>query len=434
VPTPAHLWRCPACGSQYPLDAVRYVCRCPAAGRLELRLAGLPAGAAPGDLIETADRSMWRYAALLPVAADGAGARRMRARYRAGWTPLTRARRLAARFGLGELWIKDEGANPSGSAKDRASALVVAAAIELGQRVIATASSGNAGAALAAAARAGGVTCVIFLPARAPGDRVRQLGACGAQVVIVDGDYDAAVRLSLAACDAFGWYCRTTAINPYTAQGKKTAALEIAEQLGWLAPDAVLLPVGDGNILAGLYQGFRDARRLGWLTRLPRLIGVQAAGAPAIYRAWRSGAADATPAGADTIADGIAVGAPLDAARALAALAGTGGMAAVVTDAQIVDAAAVLAADEGIAAEPASAAAVAALGGLTRTGAIGPGDRVVVLNTARGLAARRVAGDAPAPLAVRPDMTALRAVAAALPLARAGREPAAGALSHIPGM
>lgn len=418
MPAAAHRWRCSACGAEYPVGAVRYLCRCPAAGRLGLRLTGLPRSAAPGDVIVTAERSMWRYAALLPVPADAAGALRARAGYRTGWTPLLRAGRLADRFGLRELWIKDEGVNPSGSVKDRASALVVAAAIELGQQAIATASTGNAGAALAAAAQAAGIPSVVFLPARAPARRASQLARYGAQVVIVDGDYAAAVRLSLAACDEFGWYCRTTAINPYTAQGKKTAALEIAEQLGWQAPSAVVLPVGDGNVLAGLYQGFRDACRLGWLPGLPRLIGIQAAGAPAVYQAWRSGAATTRPGAADTIADGIAIAAPLDGARALAALARTGGTAAVVTDAEITRAAGLLAADEGIAAEPASAAAFAALGELTRSGVLGHHDRVVVLNTASGQTNVQVSGDGPAPIRVSADLAALRAA-----LARAGTVP-----------
>jgi threonine synthase len=396
----ANRWHCSHCDREDPTGTLRYVCDCPAAGRLELRLADhFRALAAPDDVILTTERSLWRYSALLPVDARSAGAQRLLAGFRPGWTPLTRAGRLAGSLGIAELWVKDEGVNPSGSLKDRASAVALAAAIDLGQRVVATASSGNAGTALAAAAHVAGIACVIFVPSRVPGKRVLQLGAQGAHVVIVDGDYEAAVRLSVAACDMFGWYCRTTAINPYTGQGKKTVALEIAEQLGWRAPDVVVVPVGDGNILVGVYQGFRDARRLGWIDRMPQLVGVQAAGAPALYQAWRSGASRVKPVAANTIADGIAVSAPLDGDRALAALRDTCGLAVTVTDAEIADAVTVLAKLDDVITEPASAAGLAGLRKLAREGAIGSRESVVVVNTGRGYSS--TCASEPGPPAVR---------------------------------
>lgn len=374
-----HTWCCSACGRRYRPDRVRYVCSCPAAGRLELALdpASVPT-------VTLGERSLWRYVSLLPLAPADAGVRLVRERFPAGWTTLHRAERLAAFLGISELWIKDEFGNPTGSLKDRASAVVVASALRLGQRVIATASSGNAATALAAAAAAVGMASVVFVPARASADRVRRLSELGAHVLVVEGDYDAAVRLSLAACDRWGWYCRTTAINPYTTQGKKTAGLEIAEQLGWQAPDVLVAPVGDGNILVGLYQGFRDAFRLGWIERLPRIVGVQADGAPAVYRAWSSGADQVTTAPADTVAGGIAVGYPLDGARAVAAVRATGGVVVTVPDKEILAAVRTVGRLEGVRAEPSSATAVAALPGLVSGGLIRAGERVVVVNTGDG--------------------------------------------------
>lgn len=380
----SHLWCCSVCGRQYRPDRVRYVCACPAAGRLELRLDRTTVPSSPARAVTLGERSLWRYAALLPLGPADDGVALLRDKFPAGWTTLHRAERLGASLGITELWIKDEFGNPTGSLKDRASAVVVASAVHLGQRVLATASSGNAATALAAAAASAGMSSVVFVPARASADRVRRLAELGAHVLVVDGDYDTAVRLSLAACDRWGWYCRTTAVNPYTTQGKKTAGLEIAEQLGWQAPDVLVVPVGDGNILVGLYHGLRDAYRLGWIDRLPRLIAVQAEGAPAVYRAWASGAADVTAAPADTVAGGIAVGFPLDGARAVAAVRETGGAVVTVSDKEILAAVRTVGRLEGIRAEPSSATAVAALAGLVSGGLIRTRDRVVVVNTGDG--------------------------------------------------
>ncbi|HVV22439.1 MAG TPA: threonine synthase [Pseudonocardiaceae bacterium] len=375
----SHMWCCSACGRQYRPDRVRYVCSCPAAGRLELRL-----GPVPARPVTPGERSLWRYASLLPLGPSDHGVALVREKFPAGWTTLHHAPRLGAAVGIGELWIKDEFGNPTGSLKDRASAMVVASALSLGQRVVAAASSGNAATALAAAAGAVGLPSVVFVPARASADRVRRLAELGAHVLVVDGDYDTAVRLSLAACDEWGWYCRTTAINPYTTQGKKTAGLEIAEQLAGQSPDVVVAPVGDGNILVGVHQGLRDAHRLGWIDHVPRLIAVQADGAPAVYRAWASGATDITAAPADTVAGGIAVGFPLDGARAVAAVRETGGAVVTVPDKEILAAVRTVGRLEGIRAEPSSATAVAALPGLVTGGLIRAGERVVVVNTGDG--------------------------------------------------
>jgi threonine synthase len=346
------------------------------------------AGKPPEDVLPADDRTLWRYASLLPVDPDGEGVRRLRDRYSVGGTPMHRADRLARDLGVRELWIKDEAANPTGALKDRASVVAVADALDLGRSVVATASSGNAAAALAGASAAAGLDCVVFVPAGTPAPKVAQIRRFGARVLLVDGGYDAAVRLSMAACARWGWYCRNTAVNPCTAEGKKTAALEIVERLGWTAPDALVVPVGDGNIIVGLYRGLYDARAMGWIDRMPRLIGVQAAAASALHRAWSSGAEDVAPAPARTSADSINVGEPQDGFRALAAVRDSGGLLTTVDEDEIGPAIDRLAAASGVYPEPASAVGAAALPGLVARGELGPGDRVVLVNTGSGLKAR----------------------------------------------
>lgn len=382
---PGHEWACGYCGAHYPLAPPRYVCDCPAAGRLDLVLA--PAVNWPGP---AGERSLWRYADLLPVGPDEPGARLIQDGFPAGGTPLRPMPGLAAELGLAQLWVKDESVNPTGSLKDRATSLVVAAAVGFGYPLIATASSGNAATSLAAAARVASLACVVLVPERASPARIGRIARYGAHVVVVRGDYDAAVRLCFAACDAWGWYCRTTAVNPYTTQGKKTAALELCEQLGRAAaPDVLVVPAGDGNILVGVHRGFTDALRLGRIDRIPRLIAVQAEGAAAITRAvtagWRppsAAPAELPPGGTATIAGGIAVGRPLDGARAVAAIQESGGTAVTVPDSAIGPAVARLA-RHGVHAEPSSAVAAAALERLIADGHIGRTDRVVMINTGR---------------------------------------------------
>lgn len=407
---PSGGWRCTSCGRRYDLDSPRYTCDCPEEGRLELPpdravLGGRP----PAEVLAAGPGSLWRYAPLLPIPAGSPGARRLRSAFPAGGTALHRADRLARRLGLGELWIKNEAANPTGSLKDRASSLVAAAAVNFGRRVVATASSGNAAVSMAGAAAAAELDCVVFVPAAVSQGSLAQLAAYGARVLVVDGDYEAAVQLSFAACAEWGWYCRTSAVNPYTTQGKKTAALEIAEQLGWRAPDAVVLPAGDGNILVALHHGFRDALAAGWIDRMPRLIAVQAAGAPALHRAWAAGADRVTPVPASSAAGGIAVADPLDGARALTALRESGGAVVLVADAELGPAAQALAREAGLLAEPTSAAAAAALPGLRSAGLLGPEDHVVLINTGGGR------GAVAAPPNAAPIAAKLAAVRAAVP-------------------
>ncbi len=243
-------------------------------------LAGLTS---PDQIASDPDRSIWRYRRLLPVHPDADPPP-----LQVGGTPLLRGKILERELGV-RLWVKDEGRQPTASLKDRASALAVLKAKEQGAQVITTASTGNAGAALAALCAAAEFPSVIFVPAAAPQPKVAQLLAFGATVVLVNGSYHQAYDLSQWASGEFGWYNRNTGFNPYMTEGKKTVSYEIWEQLGYRVPDVVVVSVGDGSIIGGVHKGFEDLRRLGWTDRIPRLIGAQAVGSSYLARAWKRG-------------------------------------------------------------------------------------------------------------------------------------------------
>lgn len=403
---------CLVCGAHYAADEVDYLC--PAHGDdgiLDVvydheRIAGrvtrdtLPRDHALG---------MWRYRALLPV--DPAAAVPP---LRIGSTPLYDAPRLAAEAGLRRLWIKDEGVQPTGSLKDRASAVAVVDARERGTAVITTASTGNAAAALAGVAASVGQATVILVPATAPEAKVAQLLAYGATVALVEGTYDDAFELSLRAAERFGWYLRSTGVNPYMSEGKRTAAFEIAEQLAWQVPDVVVVPVGDGCIIGALHKGFRDLAALGWTDRVPRLLGVQAAGSDYLVQAWERGEDVVTkpPIVAHTVADSISAGLPRDRIKGLRAVVDTGGAFVRVDDDAILAAIPALARGCGVFAEPAAAAGYAGLRAAVAGGLVDADEATVVLATGTGLkdvpgAMRGVGAAGLAPVRVAPRLDAL---------------------------
>jgi len=258
---------------------------------------------------------------------------------------------------------------------------------EAGASVITTASTGNAAAALAGMCAAASMPCVIFVPQTAPRAKVAQLLAYGANVFLVEGTYDDAFELCLEASAEFGWYNRNTGFNPYMAEGKKTAAFEICEQLGWQCPDAVFVGVGDGCIISGLHKGFMDMFRLGWIDRLPRLMGVQAEGSDFLYRCWKAGADPVTfPAiRAHTVADSISAGLPRDRRKALAAVNGTGGAFLRVSDDAILAAIPELARASGVFAEPAGASPLAGLHAALAQDLVARDETCVLLVTGSGL-------------------------------------------------
>jgi threonine synthase len=265
---------------------------------------------------------------------------------------------------------------------------VVARAKEIGAGVVVTASTGNAGAALAGMAAAADHKAVIFAPRSAPPAKIAQLLVYQAQVLLVDGNYDQAFDLSVQAADEFGWYCRNTGYNPFTAEGKKSAALEIWEQLIYVRafdkPLSVFVSVGDGNIISGLHKGFKDLTEIGWLEQMPRIYGVQSTGSAAVANAFNAGDEVIHPVAADTRADSISVDLPRDGVRAIRAASQTGGAYITVPDHEIMAAIPELG-RVGIFAEPAGAAAYAGLKQAISQGMISDADPVLVLNTGSGL-------------------------------------------------
>jgi len=329
-------------------------------------------------VVRIPDFNMGRYSALLPLpglaeAACGVGG-----------TPLLSAPRLGEKLGLPRLRLKDETRNPSASLKDRATLSVLLAARERGHKIVATASTGNAAASLAALSARLDFEAVIFAPKTAPPAKLHQIRAHGARLFLVDGDYDYAYDLCQAAVRKFGWYSRSTGNNPYCAEGKKTVAFEIAEQLEWKSPDFLFVPTGDGSILGSTHKGFRELRELGWIDRLPRLVSVQAEGSSAIVDAWEMGR-NILPVKSETLADSIAVDYPRDGERALRAMKESEGFGIRVSDAEIVEAIGLLAREEGVFAEPAAAAALAGLKKAVGEKLIDTEALIVVLVTGHGL-------------------------------------------------
>jgi threonine synthase len=334
-----------------------------------------------------------------------------------GWTPLYPAPRLAASLGLGLLWVKDDGRQPTASFKDRASAIAVVKTRELDYEVVTTASTGNAAAALAGLCAAVSQPNVIFVPRTAPQAKIAQLLVYGSTVLLVDGTYDDAFELCLRAAPEFGWYNRNTAYNPYMSEGKKTVAYEICEQLGagergrWVAPDVVVVPVGDGCIIGGVHKGFQDLLALGWIEQMPRILGVQAAGSAPLVDAWEGGLAgwEMEPVEASSVADSIVAGLPRDRNKALRAVRQSGGAFLRVEDVEILEAIPALAQGCGVFAEPAAAAAYAGLVKAVSRNLVGSEERIVVLATGSGLkdvaAAMESVGK---PVIVAPDLDEVR--------------------------
>lgn len=377
--------KCLICGKLYGLNEIDYIC--PAHGNeglveVQYDYDVIDRRLSKGDLLHSTDYTLWRYTPLLPIESD-----RLAPPLTVGWTPLYRTPRLAADLGLKHVWVKDEGRQPTGSFKDRASALAVVKAREKEAKIITTASTGNAAAALSGLCASLKQANVIFVPESAPQAKIAQLLVFGSTVMLVKGTYDDAFELCLQAAQTYGWYNRNTGYNPYMSEGKKTVSFEICEQLAWQAPDRIFVSVGDGCIIGGVHKGLKDLYALGWIDHMPKLMGVQAAGSNYMYEAWKNEEDILTkpPIKAQTVADSISAGLPRDRIKALAAVKETDGAYLTVTDAEILTAIPTLARGSGIFAEPAGAAAYAGLVKAVNEGLISAAERVVVINTGNGL-------------------------------------------------
>lgn len=348
------------------------------------------------------DQTMWRFMEFLPVEPDT-----VFNKLRVGGSPFYEAERLAAELGVEKLYIKDDGVNPTASLKDRASAMAVAKAVEAGASTIACSSTGNAASSLAGNAAAAGLKTFIFVPERAPKGKVAQLLNFGATVISVQGNYEDTFRLSAEAIDKYGWYNRNAAINPYLMEGKKTVALEIAQNLHWKMTDYVAVSVGDGCTISGVWKGFKDLYAAGFIDKLPKLISVQAQGCCPLNRsiaenkAWE-------PMEENTLADSIAVGVPRNPDKALNAIRESGGVVVNVSDEEILAAMSLLGRTCGVFGEPAGVTGTAGVKKALELGLIPKDCSIVSVVTGSGLKdvanAMKAAGE---PISLKPELDLL---------------------------
>lgn len=393
---------CLVCGTTYPHGNVFTCPRCGSGGILDVRYDYDGAARHLKTNLEGRALDHWRYRELLPISPDlHVG------HLHVGWTPVYDVPRLARALGIRKLYLKDDGRNPTCSFKDRASSIGVLKATEFGFSAIACASTGNAASSLAGISAAAGLQSYIFVPQRAPEPKVTQLLIFGANVFKVRGTYEQAFELCREASGRFGWYNRNSGTNPFLVEGKKTAGLEIAEQLRANLPDWVVVSVGDGCTIGGIGKGLQEMKQLGFTNRVPRLLGVQAEGARPVYEAFATGK-DLVPSGADTVADSIAVGTPRNWRRAIAQIRASRGDMLTVSDPEILEAMRVTARLTGVFGEPAGVAAVAGLKKAISQNIVKENESAVIVVTGNGLkdfqSARKAAGEE---FSVGPDLDSL---------------------------
>lgn len=371
--------KCMKCGKEYADQPDRYVCDlCGTEGILDVAYDYSSVKITKEEIAASKDYSLWRYAKMLPVK-DAS----IRAPLQVGWTPLYKAPRVEKEFGLNHVYIKDDGRNPTASLKDRASAIGVVKAKEAGATTICAASTGNAASSLSGFAAAAGFKTVIFVPKRAPKAKIAQLMVYGAKTVVVDDSYDRAFELSVEITKKFGFYNRNCAYNPFLVEGKKTVSYEMWEQLDFQVPDRVYVSIGDGCITSGVYKGFYDLMQLGLTNKMPRIIGVQAAGCNPVEVALKTGKFVAQDG--NTIADSIAVGVPRNRLKAMRGLKESNGTCISVTDDEIRAALVELPRSTGVFGEPAGVTAFAGFKKHAKARDIKADEKVVVLITGNGL-------------------------------------------------
>ncbi len=343
------------CGKIYEPDEVMYTC--PTCGNRLGTLEVLYDSFEKFERYDLEHKGIWAFSNFLPVNEE-----HFEVPLLVGNTPLYEKKALARQLGLETLYVKDDGRNPTASYKDRASALAVAKAKELGYDTIYCASTGNAASSLAGLTAASKMKSVIFVPKSAPRAKITQLLVYGATVIAVDGSYDEAFDLSLEIGKEFGWYCRNSAVNPYLLEGKKTGAIEAAYQLGWKVPDVAMVSVGDGTVVSSIYKGFHDLFQAGLIDKIPTVIGVQAEGANAVMKTFESKVFDSPKdMVASSMADSIAVGKPRDVLKACKYVKASNGKFVSVSDEEIGSAIVELARETGVFAEPAGATTYAGL-------------------------------------------------------------------------
>ena len=372
--------RCRECGREYEIAPV-YTCEW-CFGPLEVTYDyDAITAAVSRERIAAGPASIWRYADLLPVDRGHA------VDLGAGFTPLVRADRLAAALGLGEVWVKNDTLNPTNSFKDRVASVALSKALEFGFKTAACASTGNLANSVAAHAARAGLRSYVFIPSNLERAKVVTTAVYGGNVVAINGNYDDVNRLCAELAGTYRWAFVNVNVRPFYAEGSKTLAYETAEQLGWEAPDHVVVPVASGSLLTKIRKGFDELHTVGLLDREPavRVSGAQALGCSPVATAWRDGSDTIRPVKPDTIAKSLAIGNPADGYFALDAVRQTEGGLAAVSDGEVVEGIRLLARTEGIFAETAGGVTVASLKRLAEEGVVGRDERVVVYITGLGL-------------------------------------------------
>jgi threonine synthase len=394
---PATALRCRICETEFGLGPVGVCARCfgplePVYDREEQRRTVTRESIAAGP------PSIWRYAGLLPVAAPD------EQRLPPGFTPLVRAHRLESALGVGELWLKLDTANPTHSFKDRVAAVACAKAQELGLATLACTSTGNLANAVAARAAAEGLESAVLCPASLEPEKLIATAIYGATIYAVEGSYDDCSRLSVELSFELDWGFVNVGLRAYYAEGSKTLAFEIAEQLGWQTPDVVVAPIASGAMFSKLDKGFGELLELGLVEgERPRLVGGQAEGCAPVATAWETGADRVKPVKADTIARSLAIGSPADGDLALATARATDGAVHAVAEDEVAENIALLAERSGVFGETAPGVTLGALREAVARGEVGKDDRVVLLVTGDGLKTPGVVADRLQPVVVQPD-------------------------------
>lgn len=399
--------KCVKCGREYQESEILYTCtNCGIDGILDVVL---DYEAIKNEMTlryfdDNHDYSLWRYLPAIPIS-DRKGIQPLQV----GWTPLYQSEKFKEETGLPYLYIKDDSRNPTASLKDRASAVGVAKAVELGRRVVCAASTGNAASSLSGFAASAGIETYIFVPETAPEAKVTQLLIYGSHVFLVKGTYDVAVELCFRAAEEFGWYNRSCAINPYLVEGKKTVGYEICEQLGWQAPDIAVVAVGDGCTIAGVWKGFKECYLLGLIDRVPKIVGVQAAQSNPVTRAFQKQTYHFDYQKPVTIADSISVGIPRNGIKALNAIHESKGWMIDVTDEEILSAMKILARKSGVFGEPAGVTSFAGILKMKELGMLSGNESVVSIVSGSGLKdIKSAACAAGKPMVIEPELESVK--------------------------
>jgi threonine synthase len=372
---------CSVCATRFEAGRIHNLCQCGSVLLVRYDLAAVRKTWDRGSVAASVP-TLWRYGPVLPVRD-----RESVVSLGEGMTPLLRTRRLGKAVGAEQLWVKDEGLNPTGSFKARGMSCAVSMAVEFGIKKIAIPSAGNAASAAAAYSAAAGIEAHIFMPADVPQSNYIECKALGAHVTLVDGLISDCGRIVAERKDREGWFDMSTLKEPYRVEGKKTMGYEVAEQFGWELPDAIFYPTGGGVGLIGMWKAFEELEQLGWIgPKRPKMIAVQASGCQPVVRAFEQGASHSEFwQNASTVAAGLRVPKPLGDVLVLSALRASGGTAVAVEDSEILDAGIELATLEGIFAAPEGAACIPALRKLLASGFLSPVERIVIYNTGSGL-------------------------------------------------